>query len=60
MKINTFNSTLDDIEIDFNNTFQAKQRSSIKWLLSKAYNNKTPSELVEPFYKDHDVSKLSN
>lgn len=36
--------------------FQAKQRASIKWLLSKAYNHKTPPELVEPFYKDHDVS----
>ena len=35
--------------------FQAKQRASIKWLLSKAYDHKTPEELVEPFYKDHDV-----
>ena len=33
---------------------QAKQRASIKWLLSKAYNNNTPEELKEPFYKDHD------
>ncbi len=33
---------------------QAKQRASIKWLLSKAYDNKTPEELKEPFYKDHD------
>lgn len=37
--------------------FQAKQRASIKWLLAKAYNHKTPQELREPFYKDHDVSK---
>ena len=37
--------------------FQAKQRASIKWLLSKAYDHKTPEELVEPFYKDHDVSE---
>ena len=36
--------------------FQAKQRASIKWLLSKAYDHKTPEELREPFYKDHDVS----
>ena len=35
---------------------QAKQRASIKWLLSKAYNNKIPEELVDPFYKDHEVS----
>jgi len=36
--------------------FQAKQRASIKWLLSKAYEHKTPAELREPFYKDNDVS----
>lgn len=36
--------------------FQAKQRASVKWLLSKAYNHKTPEELREPFYKDHEVS----
>jgi calmodulin-regulated spectrin-associated protein len=34
--------------------FQAKQRASIKWLLSKAYDHRTPEELREPFYKDHD------
>ncbi|XP_059087795.1 patronin-like isoform X3 [Tigriopus californicus] len=34
---------------------QAKQRASIKWLLSKAYSHKTPPELSEPFYKDHDA-----
>ncbi|CAL8144364.1 unnamed protein product [Orchesella dallaii] len=33
---------------------QAKQRTTIKWLLSKAYNNKIPEELAEPFYKDHE------
>jgi len=33
---------------------QAKQRASIKWLLSKAYDHRTPEELREPFYKDHD------
>ena len=40
--------------------FQAKQRASIKWLLSKAYDHKTPEELVEPFYKDHDVRELNS
>jgi hypothetical protein len=35
---------------------KAKQRASIKWLLSKAYDHKTPAELREPFYKDNDVS----
>jgi len=33
---------------------RAKQRASIKWLLSKAYDHRTPEELKEPFYKDHD------
>ena len=42
--------------IFFTTFFQAKQRASIKWLLSKAYNHKTPEELREPFYKDNDVS----
>ncbi len=42
---------------DGSGLFQAKQRASIKWLLAKAYNHKTPDELREPFYKDHDVSQ---
>ncbi|CAH1732677.1 patronin [Aphis gossypii] len=33
---------------------QAKQRATIKWLLSKAYNNRIPENVIEPFYKDHD------
>lgn len=33
---------------------QAKQRASIRWLLSKAYNNRVPDQLQEPFYADHD------
>ena len=40
--------------------FQAKQRASIKWLLSKAYDHRTPEELKEPFYKNHDVSHLQS
>ncbi|CAG9771821.1 unnamed protein product [Ceutorhynchus assimilis] len=35
-------------------TKQAKQRASIKWLLSKAFNNKVPENIREPFYKDHE------
>lgn len=34
---------------------QAKQRASIKWLLSKAFNNRVPENLLEPFYRDHEV-----
>lgn len=32
--------------------FQAKQKASVKWLLSKAYNNQVPVHLKEPFYRD--------
>ncbi|XP_059609006.1 patronin isoform X2 [Phlebotomus argentipes] len=31
---------------------QAKQKASVKWLLSKAYNNQVPAHLKEPFYRD--------
>lgn len=33
---------------------QAKQRASVKWLLSKAFNNRVPDNLKEPFYRDHE------
>ncbi|XP_063914584.1 patronin isoform X4 [Zophobas morio] len=39
---------------DMDDTKQAKQRASVKWLLSKAFNNKVPENLREPFYKDHE------
>ncbi|KAK3922426.1 Patronin, partial [Frankliniella fusca] len=32
----------------------AKQRASVKWLLSKAYNNRVPENFREPFYRDHE------
>ncbi|XP_061381422.1 patronin isoform X13 [Danaus plexippus] len=32
----------------------SKQRASIKWLLSKAFNNRVPENLQEPFYRDHE------
>ncbi|KAG7311186.1 hypothetical protein JYU34_002189, partial [Plutella xylostella] len=35
-------------------TKQSKQRASIKWLLSKAFNNRVPDNLQEPFYRDHE------
>lgn len=34
---------------------QAKQRASVKWLLSKAYNNRVPENLREPYYVDNEV-----
>ncbi|XP_043262535.1 patronin isoform X4 [Colletes gigas] len=33
---------------------QAKQRASVRWLLSKAYNNRVPENLREPYYVDHE------
>uniref|UniRef100_A0A182YJE2 Uncharacterized protein n=1 Tax=Anopheles stephensi TaxID=30069 RepID=A0A182YJE2_ANOST len=33
---------------------KAKQRSSVRWLLSKAYNNRVPEILKDPFYRDHE------
>uniref|UniRef100_A0A1B6FVT7 Patronin n=1 Tax=Cuerna arida TaxID=1464854 RepID=A0A1B6FVT7_9HEMI len=33
---------------------QAKQRASVKWLLSKAFNNRVPENIKEPFYRDHE------
>ncbi|XP_055623002.1 patronin isoform X6 [Toxorhynchites rutilus septentrionalis] len=32
----------------------AKQRASVRWLLSKAYNNRVPEQLKDPFYRDHE------
>ncbi|XP_060518088.1 patronin isoform X3 [Cylas formicarius] len=44
----------DNLDMDDTFTKQAKHRASIKWLLSKAFNNKVPENLREPFYKDHE------
>lgn len=38
----------------FGTVFQARQRASVKWLLSKAFNNRVPDNLKEPFYRDHE------
>ena len=32
---------------------ESKQRASIRWLVNKAYNNCSPREFKDPFYKDH-------
>ncbi|GJQ85734.1 hypothetical protein Trydic_g12140 [Trypoxylus dichotomus] len=48
-----------DLEMqDSYDTSQAKQRAAVKWLLSKAYNNKVPRNLCEPFYRDHEQEHL--
>ncbi|KAK9510534.1 hypothetical protein O3M35_005291 [Rhynocoris fuscipes] len=36
----------------------AKQRATIKWLLSKAFNNRVPENLHEPFYRNHEDQEL--
>lgn len=33
---------------------KARQRASVKWILSKAYNNRVPENQREPFYRDHE------
>ncbi|XP_045470908.1 patronin isoform X16 [Harmonia axyridis] len=35
-------------------TYGGKQRAAVKWLLSKAFNNKVPENLKEPFYRNHE------
>ncbi|RWS09114.1 Short spindle protein 4-like protein [Dinothrombium tinctorium] len=39
-------------------TKTAKQRASILWILSKAYNNSIPVELQEPYYRDNDGKEV--
>lgn len=33
---------------------KARQRASVKWILSKAFNNRVPENQREPFYRDHE------
>ncbi|CAL1284151.1 unnamed protein product [Larinioides sclopetarius] len=33
---------------------RAKEKSSVLWLLSKAFEGDIPSDLIEPFYRDHE------
>lgn len=36
--------------------FQAKERSTLLWLLSKAYKGRVPTDLRSPHYKESGVS----
>ncbi|CAH0752773.1 unnamed protein product [Bemisia tabaci] len=49
----TMKSVVTDAEPTYD-TRQAKQRATVKWLLSKAFNNKVPENLREPFYRNHE------
>lgn len=31
-----------------------RYKASVKWVLSKAFNNRVPDNLKEPFYRDHE------
>ncbi|XP_029167789.1 patronin-like isoform X6 [Nylanderia fulva] len=44
----------DSEHFDSYDSRKAKQRASVKWLLSKAYNNRVPEKLREPYYRDHE------
>ncbi|XP_070515578.1 patronin isoform X9 [Cardiocondyla obscurior] len=44
----------DSDHFDAYESRQAKQRASVKWLLSKAYNNQVPEKLRDPYYRDHE------
>ena len=37
---------------------QAKLRSSLAWILQKAYGETVPSEFKDPFYEKTDVSRI--
>ena len=32
---------------------EARQKAGIRWLVTKAYNNKPPREFQDPYYRDH-------
>ena len=38
----------DELELQ-----DARQKASIKWLVCKAYSNKPPANILDPYYKDH-------
>ena len=40
--------------------FQAKQRASVQWLLSKSYSHQVPEDVKEPFYRDVEVKNKTN
>lgn len=49
-----FESWTDAEQPDFIQSLLSKQRASVLWLLSKAYNREIPNELRDPYYKDHE------
>ncbi|KAL5289435.1 hypothetical protein ACFFRR_009524 [Megaselia abdita] len=47
--------TINEIpSVAVNDTSIARQRASVKWLMSKAFNNRVPDQLREPFYQDNE------
>ncbi|XP_055310758.1 patronin isoform X38 [Sitodiplosis mosellana] len=45
---------MDKMDSDTSDVRQARQRASVKWILSKAFNNRVPENQREPFYRDHE------
>lgn len=41
-------------DFSFAQNMKARQRASVKWILSKAFNNRVPENQREPFYRDHE------
>lgn len=35
-------------------TFRAKQRASVAWIVQKAHKNKVPADLHDPYYRDYE------
>ncbi|KAL5289447.1 hypothetical protein ACFFRR_009524 [Megaselia abdita] len=42
------------MDIETKEIRNARQRASVKWLMSKAFNNRVPDQLREPFYQDNE------
>ncbi|XP_076361830.1 patronin-like isoform X2 [Tachypleus tridentatus] len=53
-RLNRISQQVLDFELSSSTLERAKQRASVLWLVSKAYNNKVPPDLKEPYYKDHE------
>ncbi|KAK8401541.1 hypothetical protein O3P69_001012 [Scylla paramamosain] len=43
-----------DLEMDHYDTFRAKQRASVAWIVQKAHKNKVPTDLQDPYYRDYE------
>lgn len=42
------------VDIADYDTFRAKQKASVSWIVQKAHKNKVPSDLQDPYYRDYE------